>query len=78
MPEFYRKKVVKLLRSYITVQGDMWDSIAYKCYGDESGINVLMDANQAYLDTVIFPAGVELKIPEYVKPVTNILPPWRR
>lgn len=56
----------------------MWDSVAYKCYGDEAGINALMNANEAYIDTVVFPAGVTLTVPEYVKPVTSTLPPWRR
>ncbi len=65
-------------KTYTTVQGDMWDSIAYKCYGDESGINVLMAANETYVDTVVFPAGVELTVSDYEKPVTNTLPPWRR
>ena len=67
-----------LLKPYITVQGDMWDSIAYKCYGDEAGINELIKANEAYIDMVIFPAGIVLSVPEYAKPVTNTLPPWRR
>lgn len=56
----------------------MWDSIAYKCYGDESGINVLMAVNETYVDTVVFPAGIVLTVPEYEKPVTSTLPPWRR
>lgn len=67
-----------MLKTYTTVQGDMWDRIAYKCYGDEAGINVLMDANEAYIDTVVFPAGVVLTVPEYTKPVASTLPPWRR
>lgn len=65
-------------KTYTTVQGDMWDSIAYKCYGDEAGINALITANESYIDTVVFPAGIVLTVPEYTKPVTNILPPWRR
>ena len=64
-----------MLKTYTTVQGDMWDSIAYKCYGDESGINVLMAGNENYVD---FPAGIVLDVPEYTKPVTSTLPPWRR
>ena len=67
-----------MLKSYTTVQGDMWDSIAYKCYGDAAGINALMDANEDYIDTVVFPAGVTLTVPDYTKPVTSTLPPWRR
>lgn len=54
-----------MLKTYTTVQGDMWDSIAYKCYGDESGINVLMAGNENYVDTVVFPAGIVLTVPEY-------------
>ena len=67
-----------MLKTYTTVQGDMWDSIAYKCYGDVAGINALMDANEDYIDTVVFPAGVTLTVPDYTKPVTSTLPPWRR
>lgn len=67
-----------MLKTYTTVQGDMWDSIAHKCYGDEGGMNTLMAANEKYVEVVIFPAGVELTVPEYTKPVTNMLPPWRR
>ena len=67
-----------MLKTYTTVQGDMWDSIAYKCYGDEAGINALMGANEDYIDTVVFPAGIVLTVPEYAKPVTSTLPPWRR
>lgn len=65
-------------KTYTTVQGDMWDGIAYKCYGDESGINALMAANERYVDTVVFPAGIVLTVPGYTKPVTNVLPPWRK
>ena len=67
-----------MLKTYETVLGEMGDSIAYKCYGDEAGINVLMSANEEYIDTVVFPAGVTLTVPDYTKPVTSTLPPWRR
>lgn len=64
--------------TYETMQGDMWDMIAYKLYGTESGMNVLLEANQQYADTVIFPAGIVLNVPEYTEPVPDTLPPWRR
>lgn len=64
--------------TYTTTQGDMWDMIAYKSYGTESGMNVLLEANQQYTDIVIFPAGIQLTIPEYTEPLPNTLPPWRR
>ena len=49
-----------------------------KLYGDEATLNVLLGANQRYADIVVFPAGVVLAVPEYIAPVTSILPPWRR
>lgn len=63
---------------YRTVQGDMWDSIAKSCYGSELGMNALMEANHQYIGIVVFPAGIELTVPEYSKPETSNLPPWRR
>lgn len=65
-------------KTYTTVQGDMWDSIAYKLYGTESAMNVLLRANEAYMETVVFPAGVTLTVPDYTPPLTDRLPPWRR
>lgn len=63
---------------YTTIQGDMWDSIAKRCYGDEAGMNVLMAANPEYISTVVFSAGVTLIVPDYTKPAVSALPPWRR
>lgn len=65
-------------KTYTTIQGDMWDLIAKRLYDDEAVLNVLLAANPAYIDTVVFPAGVVLVVPEYTAPVTSILPPWRR
>nr|DAS82209.1 MAG TPA: tail protein [Caudoviricetes sp.] len=65
-------------KTYTTIQCDMWDMIAKRIYGDEAALNVLLGANQRYADMVIFPAGVELVVPEYTAPVTSMLPPWRR
>lgn len=67
-----------MLKTYKTVQGDMWDSIAYKCYGDENGINALLEANEIYTNLVVFPADIVLVVPEYKKSAVNTLPPWRR
>ena len=37
-------------RYYTTVQGDMWDSIAYQFYGDTKYIGLLFENNQDLLD----------------------------
>ena len=64
-------------RQYTTVQGDQWDHIAYKVYADEMGVNKLLEANQKYKDIVIFPAGITLQIPDYIRPLSSVLPPWK-
>ena len=63
--------------TYTTTQGDMWDMIAYKMYGDEYKMHYLMDANQNYVDTVIFSAGIVLTVPELTSSETANLPPWK-
>lgn len=67
-----------MTKTYTTIQGDMWDMIAKRLYDDEAALNVLLETNPAYIDTVVFPAGVVLVVPEYNAPATSILPPWRR
>lgn len=50
--------------TYTTVQGDMWDGIAYKIFGNSNATDLLMAFNQQYLHIYIFPSGVHLEIPE--------------
>lgn len=63
---------------YTTTQGDAWDSIVYRLWGEERHMNRLIAANPDHADTLIFPAGVELCVPE--QPAshskTKELPPW--
>lgn len=67
--------------SYSTIQGDTWDLIAFKCYegwGGEKLTSALIDANPRYVNTVIFPAGCILDIPDVYIPAPSSLPPWMR
>lgn len=66
------------MRDYVTIQGDMWDGVAYRVYGNERYMNVLLAANQQYNDIVIFPAGVRLTCPDVDTAVAMTLPPWKR
>lgn len=66
-----------MANTYTTIQGDMWDSIAYKVYGRETGMTALLEANQQYRHIAVFPAGVTLVVPEDTTPDTSLLPPWR-
>lgn len=64
---------------YTTIQGDTWDLIAKKVYGDETKAQLLMEKNRALLDTLIFSAGVVLECPEIEqRSVTpDSYPVWR-
>lgn len=67
------------MKTYITTEGDSWDSIAKKVYDSELHADYLMKNNIDKLDIYIFPSGVELKTPELadtLKTESN-LPEWR-
>lgn len=49
---------------YKTIQGDTWDSIAYKIYGDEKYTDFLMQNNFELLDIFVFKAGTIVNTPE--------------
>nr|DAW06727.1 MAG TPA: baseplate wedge protein [Caudoviricetes sp.] len=56
----------------------MWDGIAFKVYGSEAYMNVLLEANQEYAHYVILPANLILKCPDANIRAAINLPPWRR
>ena len=65
-------------RIYTTVQGDMWDSIAYHFYGDVKYIGLLFKSNPDLLDVFVFSAGEKVFIPELPEEYEDDLPEWRR
>lgn len=66
------------MKTYTTVQGDMWDSIAHTQLGSTSHTDKLMAANLQYRNYFSFPAGIVLVLPEIPKQISNSLPPWKR
>lgn len=66
--------------TYKTTQGDTWDIIAKNAYGNELLMNVLIAANIEHRKTVIFPAGIELTIPDVsdAEVEASNLPIWKR
>lgn len=64
---------------YRTRQGDMWDYIAWKIYGDEVYVSILYKANPQYLTTYIFEDGCEIICPEVTnkEDTETDLPDWR-
>lgn len=65
-------------KTYTTIQGDMWDSIAYKVYGKEAYMSKLLEANEELREVAVFPSGVKIICPEADAETSRILPPWRR
>lgn len=65
-------------RVYRTLQGDTWDGVAVKIYGDEKYMNTLLEANQVHRERIVFPANVILFLPDVSTQATSILPPWKK
>lgn len=71
---------------HTTINGDRWDLLAYRYYGDQHKQSVLLEANRdLFLDPVvvppmILPSGLVLKIPvlEDTEIDETNLPPWKR
>lgn len=64
-------------RIYTTIQGDMWDSIAYSFYGDTKYISLLLQNNLEHIDTFVFSAGIKIYIPELPEEDEEDVPEWR-
>lgn len=65
------------MSEYVTRSGDTWDLIAKRTLGSEYYLTDLIDVNPDHRETVIFPAGITLTIPD-IEPDMNplSLPPW--
>lgn len=63
---------------YRTIQGDMWDMIAFRMYHNEQLMHVLIDANPQYRSVVVFPANCVLNIPDVSTEERIEFPLWRR
>lgn len=66
------------MTTYTTIQGDMWDSIAWSQMGSVYHTGELMNANPKYHDYLTFPAGITLTIPDSEAQPPTSVPPWKR
>lgn len=53
-----------MVKTYTTHLGDTWDLIAYRVYGNVNYTGWLMENNYPHLDTMVFAAGVVLRVPD--------------
>ena len=65
-------------KTYNTVQGDRWDSVAYKQLGSCAYAPNLMAANPQHLGYFVFPAGIVLTLPDTETQTSSTLPPWKK
>ena len=64
---------------YYTSEGDTFDMLALKEYGEEQLSSVIIAENIEYADVLIFEQGILLYIPVLETIDTpDTLPPWRR
>lgn len=67
-----------MIKTYTTVQGDTWDVISKKVYGEEKYADQLMGANFDLLDIFVFSSGTVVTIPKLNEVVDSNLPEWRK
>jgi len=67
---------------YVTKQGDRWDTIAFKAYGDSTLINGLIEANPTIVISPILEIGTRVIVPILeqgdIQIDSELLPPWKR
>jgi len=68
--------------THLTVEGDTWDAIAYRYYGNAWRYPPIIAANPHVPITPVLPAGITLTIPVLPRRAdatdTQSLPPWMR
>lgn len=63
---------------YITVEGDRWDLIAYRHYGDPWAFEGILRANPDIPIRPRLPGGLRVLVPVVdVETRTDSLPPWK-
>lgn len=63
---------------YTTLEGDTFDSIALKFLNNEFRSSEIMKLNPNYIDKIVFPSNINLKIPVIEEIKNSTLPPWKR
>lgn len=65
--------------THITTEGERWDQIAARYYGDSRRYQPIIDANQHVPLTPALPSGLKLAIPVLEREATlEDMPPWMR
>ena len=69
------------MRRHTAVQGDAWDYLSWKLYGDEGFTHVLLEANPELRHIVLFESPAMINVPDRPQaraPSSAGLPPWKQ
>ena len=65
--------------NHITTEGERWDQLAHRYYGNSHAYSDLVEANPSLAHLPTLMSGLLLKIPIIDRPpIFRLLPPWRR
>ena len=65
------------MNTYTTKSGDTFDIIAFQELGDGRYTEKLINANRDKIQYFIFPAGIEISIPDIETDRLEKIPPWK-
>lgn len=67
---------------YLVKDGDRWDSVAFKAYGDATRVAEIIEANKATIISAVLVAGTKIIVPILedgdIIIDSELLPPWKR
>lgn len=61
----------------VTLEGDRWDLIAYRAYGDPYAFERIIAANPHLPIRPVLPGGLVVRVPVVEAQTTSGLPPWK-
>ncbi len=64
------------MSSYTTIQGDTWDLIAYRLWGSEYLLPLLLEENPKYRHVHVFDGGINLQVPDVDTTNYTARPAW--
>lgn len=63
---------------HVTIDGERWDHLAQRYYGDPLRYEPIIRANPHVPIRPVLPGNIRLRIPVQEAPVSSELPPWKR
>lgn len=65
------------MSTYTTIQGDTWDLISFRVFGEEKYMRYLIEANWDLADVLSFSSGAKISVPELPEEADEDAPFWR-